>query len=219
MDLTIGDLALTLQEGLKRILPVQRKHRIAVVLTAHVRAEMDPNKSKYGTGGAGGGLGKGVRMAASFATQHHAEYFMYIEPDMTKAGLTSLSGQEFKDKDHTDLNDQADQTAHKIRVVMKASSVGAPGRVGRFTLDYRRGIVNIEEEVFLLADNRGVFTKEGAWYHFHGTKWNGKNATMDAIRADVDLAQAIITEVRRKDLAGEFKQTEEERANSGGLPE
>lgn len=219
MDLTIGDLALTLQEGLKRILAVQRKHRIAVVLTAHVRAEMDANKAKYGTGGAGGGLGKGVRMAASFATQHHAEYFVYVEPDMTKAGRTNIAGQEFADETHTDLNGQSDQTGHKIRVVMKASSVGAPGRVGQFTLDYKKGIVAIEEETFLLGDARGIFEKNGSRYTFAGTTWNGKNAVVDAVRADPKLQAAMLDEVRRRDVAGMYAQSEEERRNSGGLPE
>jgi RecA/RadA recombinase len=214
LDQTIGDLAMTLQIGLQRILQFQRKHRIAVILTAHVRAEMDADKAKWGSGGAGGGFGKKVRMAASFATQHYAEYFLYIEPDHTKLGGTK----EAEAEGHKDLAGQVDQTAHKIRVVMKKSSVGAPGRVGRFTLDYKRGIIDVEEEVFQLAKARGVLDASGAWYSFNGTKWNGEAATSARSRPTRTSATRCSPRSRR-DLAGEFKQTEEERENAGSIPE
>ena len=95
----IGDEALTIQTGLKLVLPVQRKHKIALIMTAHVRAEMDALEQKRGNK---------VRMAASFGMQHHTEYFLYIERNRNKESRQDLLGNEFKDEDSGDLAGNAD---------------------------------------------------------------------------------------------------------------
>jgi RecA/RadA recombinase len=194
MTQQIGDLALTLTEGLKRILPVQRKYRIALVLTAHIRAEMDPQEQMRGNK---------VKMAASFGLQHHAEYFMFVEPNKAKAGRTDLLGQELVDETVTDLMDKGERLAHKIRVHMKDSSMGPKGRTGEFTLDYHKGIINTHEEVFLLGVNRNIVERPNAQTYVFGTKkWAGKPAFLQALKDDPELCNAIITELKRRDLAG-----------------
>ena len=80
MDQTIGDLAITCQEGLKMILPVQRKHKFAVLLTAHVRAEMDPLEIRRG---------KKVKMAAAWATSRRARRWRPPSPRRARLGSAS----------------------------------------------------------------------------------------------------------------------------------
>lgn len=187
----IGDLALTLQEGFKRILPVQRKYRFAIILTCHIRAEMDLLEQKRGNK---------VKMALPFGVQHYAEYFMFVEPNRNKEGRTDLSGKEFRDESLGDIADNAEQTGHKIRVKMKDSSCGPKGRGGEFTLDYHRGIINIFEEAFLLGKNRGVIEcPNQASYTFGGQKWVGKDNMLRAIAVDATLQRSILDEVFKRD--------------------
>lgn len=198
MTQQIGDLAITLQDGLKRILPVQRKHKIALILTAHVRAEMDQVEQMRGNK---------VKMAAAFGVQHHAEYFMYVEPNKSKTGKEDLLGNKLEDESQSDIMDKAEVTGHKIRVCMKKSSMGPKLRVGEFTLDYNKGIINTHEEVFLLGVNRGVIEKpNNLSYAFGEKKWAGKPAMLEALAQDVDLRDAIIGEIKRRDLAGIYSQ-------------
>lgn len=195
----IGDHALTIQTGLKRILAVQRKHNIAMILTAHVRAEMDALEQKRGNK---------VKMAASFGLQHHAEYFMMVEPNRNKDARSSLAGEEFLDEAKGDIrtNGDGEKTGHKIRVCMKDSSLGPKGRFGEFTLDYHKGLINTHEEVFLLGTNRGVIERPtNAMYVFGDKKWNGKPAMLEAIAADYELEAAILKEIKVRDLAGYYQ--------------
>ncbi len=193
----IGDQALTLQEGFKRILPVQRKYKFAVIITCHIRAEMDVWEAKRN--------GK-FKMALPLGVQHYAEYFMYIEPNNTASARSDLSGNEFKDDSVSDLRDKGEQTGHKIRVKMKDSSCGPKGRGGEFTLDYQRGIINVYEEVFLLGTGRNVIEKiSNVSYAFGDRKWTGgKPAVLQAIKDDGQLAKAILFECRKRDLEGAF---------------
>jgi hypothetical protein len=187
----IGDLALTLQEGFKRILPVQRKHKFAIILTCHIRAEMDLLEQKRGNK---------VKMALPFGVQHYAEYFMFVEPNRNKEGRTDLAGREFKNEELGDVADNAEQTGHKIKVKMKDSSCGPKGRVGEFTLDYHRGIINTHEEAFLLGKNRGVFEMPTqAQYVFAGEKWIGKDNLLEALHQRPELRKAVLDEVFRRD--------------------
>lgn len=194
MTQQIGDLALTLQDGLKRILPIQRKYKIALILTAHVRAEMDMAEQMRGNK---------VKMAASFGVQHHAEYFMYVEPNRSKEGKQDLLGQKLEDDSVTDLMDKTEVTGHKIRVMMKKSSMGPKLRTAEFTLDYNRGIINTHEEVFLLGVNRGVIEKpNNLSYAFEDKKWAGKPAMLQALREDKELQERVLQEIRDRDIKG-----------------
>jgi RecA/RadA recombinase len=202
MTQQIGDLALTLQDGFKRILPIQRKYGISVILTAHVRAEMDMQEQMRGNK---------FKMAAAFGVQHYAEYFTFVEPLKTKDGRADALGNKFEDDNVTDMNDNAEKTGHKIRVTMKDSSMGPKGRAGIMTLDYRRGIINTHEEVFTLGVNRGVLEKvNNVTYAFGDKKWTGgRPAMLEAIRADKDLYDAILKELRVRDNAGRFDHHDE----------
>lgn len=191
-QMQIGDHALTIQEGLKRILATVRRNRIALILTTHVRAEMDQWEIRRGND---------KKMAGAWALKHFAEYFVYIEQNQTKAGRVDLEGKEFVNKELVDLGNKGEQLAHKIRVVMKDSSVGPKGRMGEFTLDYDRGIINTHEEVFLLGVNRGIIERpNNVTYKYGDQSWRGKMAMANAIRDNDELYQMILSEVMKQDM-------------------
>lgn len=188
----IGDQALTIQTGLQRILSTIRRHRVALILTTHVRAEMDQLEVRRGNV---------HRMAGGFALKHFAEYFMYVEPNNSKAGRTDLAGEELIDKSVTDFMNKGERTGHKIRVHMVDSSVGPKRRVGEYTFDYDNGIINIHEEIFLLGVNRGVIERpNNVTYSYGGQSWRGRVAMLEAIRDNDELAQAIHRDVMRLDM-------------------
>lgn len=197
MTQQIGDNALTNKTGLQQILAAQRKHRFALAMTSHVGAELDPHEQMRGNK---------IRMAQAFGVQHHAEYFILVEQDKTKAGKADLLGNTFEDDNLTDLNGNSEKTAHKIRCTMKDSSLGPKGRTGCFTFNYTQGIVNQHEEIFQLGANRGILARpSNRIYQFGDRSWDGKEAMMEAIKNEKPLADAILTELVTKDMAGAFK--------------
>lgn len=199
MQQQIGDEAKTIQDGLKRILEVQRKYRFALILVTQQRSELDQREIQRGNT---------VKMAGPWYLKHYAEYFTYVEPFNTKDGKTDLLGNKFEDDTFTDLMDNGDRTGHKIRVIMKDSSMGPKGRVGVFTLDYKRGIVNTHEEVFLLGVNRGVIERpNNVMFAYKGKQWRGKEAMLEALKDPV-LAKQILTELKERDLAGLFTEAD-----------
>lgn len=191
---TIGDLALTIGEGLKRILAVQRKHNFALILIAQVRSEMDPTERMRGNT---------VRIAASHQLLHHAEYFILVEQDRTKAGRSSLDGKEFIDESISDVLERGEKTGHKLRVCMKDSSLGPRGRTGVMTFDYKRGVINQHEEVFLLGVNRGIIQKPNqVTYSFGERSFRGQQAMLDALKNEKELYDDVLREIKRRDLEG-----------------
>jgi RecA/RadA recombinase len=190
----IGDEALTIQTGLKRILPFQRKHHVGLIVCTHVRAEMDALEQKRGNK---------TRMAGSFGMQHHIEYFLYIERNRNKDAKADLAGHVYEREGAGDVAGNADLTGHKIRTIMKKNSMSAQGRVGEFTLDYNLGIVNTHEEVFLLATNRGVIERPNqTMYQFGGKEWKGKGAMVQAIKDHPEMQVEILKELQRRDAEG-----------------
>ncbi len=192
----IGDNALTLGEGVKRIMPLQHKYNFSVIVTCQIRAELDALEVKRGNK---------FKMAMPLAIAHYADHFMYVEPNRNKEGRTDLLGNEFKNDDLTDVAGNSEQTGHKIRVKMKDSSCGPKGRSAEFTIDPKRGIINVHEEVFLLGVGRGVIERpNNLRYIFGGESYTGKPAMLEAIRTSPALQAAITDEVFRRDREGAF---------------
>lgn len=192
----IGDHAMTLQKGLRRILSVQRKYNIGLLMTAHVRAEMDQVEIMRGNK---------YRMQASYGLKHHTEYFILMEPNQSKEGKVDLLGNTFTNEAITDVKDNAERTGHKIKATMKDSSLGPKGRVAEFTLDYNNGIVNTYEEVFLLGTGRNVIQRPNQLsYTYKNVTWKGKANCVEALRADPDMCKEIVKEIRAQDLKNAF---------------
>lgn len=188
----IGDEAKTIQDGLKRILETIRKNKIALILTTQVRAEMDPIEQMRGNK---------LKMSGSWYLKHFGEYFVYIDRNNTKDGRTSLLGEEYIDNTLADITGKGESTGHRIRVVMKDSSVSPKGRVGEFTMDYNRGIINTHEEVFLLGVGRGIIKRpNNRTYEIEGLRYNGKPAILEKLKHDPELCDRIVKELIRIDL-------------------
>jgi RecA/RadA recombinase len=189
----IGDQALTIKDGLMRILPVIRKYNIALVCTAHVRAEMDPKEIARG---------KTVKMAAAWAAKHTFEYFCYVEPNRSKEGKTTLTGETFTNESVKDFMDHDQKTGHKIRFTVTESSVGVAGRTAEFTLDYDKGIINQHEEIFTLATNYGIIERpNNVMYTYKDRTWRGLPATLAGLQSDENLQRELLKAVYDKDLA------------------
>jgi GTPase SAR1 family protein len=204
----MGDQALTNKDGLKQILMTQRKYGFSLIMTAHVGAELDTLEQMRGNK---------VRMAQAYGVQHHAEYFMYVEQDRTKDGKTDLLGNLLVDEKLKDLDEREEKTGHKIRCVMKDATMGPKGRTGIFTFDYKRGVVNTHEEVFQLGVYRGIISRPNNKTYVYGDRqWVGQEAMLTAIRDEKPLSDAILTDLKVKDMAGAFRaqDVEDEKKNA-----
>lgn len=190
----IGDQAQTIQDGMKQILPVIRKHNIALIVTTQVRSEMDKIE---GMRKVTQSRGQVVKMAASWGLKHTAEYFMYAEKNRNKDSRVDLLGEPF--------GTYSDGTSpFKIRVKMVDSSAGPIGRKGQFTVDIHRGVINVEEEVFVMSTDKGVIEVAGSSYSFGGQKWTGKAGMLKALREDKGIRDEVVKALRMLDMEGKF---------------
>jgi len=191
-DQQIADKAATLQDGFSRIKEVLRNNGVSLIMTTQVRTEMDQLEQRRG---------HKVKLAVSWYLKHLAEYFMFVEKYENKDGRTDMSGNAYEDNEVRDVQGDADTSAHKVRVTMLDSSLGRAGRVGLFTLDHEKGIINTHEEVFLLGTGFGVLVKDGAYYEFDGKRYHGKENTLIALRDDADVYSKVLAACKGKDLA------------------
>lgn len=191
-----GDKAATIQEGISRIMPVQRKHKIAISAIAQLRSEQDPVEQMRH---------KTTKMSGAFALKHWAEFFIYLESNQSKDGKKDELGHEFVDNSVSDLKKNGEQLGHKIRITMKESSAGPKGRTGEFTFDYNRGLINVHEEVFRLGLSRNIIAHpNNKVYSFGGKDWNGKESFLMALKGDEGMQKEIIKELKMQDLEGKF---------------
>ncbi len=168
-------------------------------MTAHERAEMDPVEVMRG---------KKTKMAGASYLKHFSEYFVFIAPNQAKEGKADIMGNKFEDENATDLFDNPDILAGKIKVQMKESSVGIKGRVGEFTLHRNLGIINIHEEVFRLGVARGVIQKPTLQSYLindfpspgETVKWVGKENCLIGLQQNTDLQKEITKRVRALDI-------------------
>lgn len=198
--LSVGDHAQTIQKGLKRILPVIRRNKIALVVISQQRSELDQWEVKRGNK---------TKAAVSHATQHHCEYFVYVEKNNTAAGRKNEMEEEFVDESHKDVTDAGDITGHKVRVWMQKSSFGGAGRSGEFTIDYRRGIINIHEEVFRLGCRWGIIDRpDNKTYVIGGQRITGKANCLAYLEKSPAMQKQIVARLIELDKNQKLKNTD-----------
>lgn len=182
---TIGDHALTIGEGLKRILPIIRKYKIAVICTSHIRANV----------GAIGHHAPKTKMAGGYAQKHWFEYYIEVKGDKSAAGRASLTGEKLQ-SNIKDFKDNKEFTGHRIWCKMAESSTGVSGRTGQFTIDYNRGVVNIEDEIFTLSKNLGLVERpNNTTYVFNGVNYTGKAKFIEAIKSDDNVRTELLNKI------------------------
>lgn len=191
LDLTPGDKAATKQNGLERIIPFLKKHKITMLATEQKRSNMDmgnPHAPK-------------TKSTATWFTKHAFEYFIEIKKETAKDQRTDLLGNSFTDETVKSMKSgEGDVTGHRISFKMEASSLGTPNRQGILTIDYRKGIILKNEECFELGKNTGVISfKPPRSYSYGERKWSSKEEILTAIKEDKALYDAILEDVRLKD--------------------
>lgn len=185
----IGDSALTIQKGLKAILPIIRKHKIALICTSHIRANLDA-----------GMYGPKEKMAGAWAQKHFFEYFVEIKRDNSAESKADVLGNKFEDDGAKDFRGNKEVTGHKIYAKMSESSVGVAGRSGEFTLSYKEGLVNTYEEVFEMAKNLGLVERpNNRTYVMDGVQYSSKAEFAEALK-DEKIAKKILDQVYARDL-------------------
>jgi len=184
----IGDHAQTIQKGLKMILPMLRKYKIALTCTAHVRANVDIGP---------GGKGPATKMGGAWALKHFAEYFVSVNR-VTGSEQLDISGKKFESEETKDLRGNKEKVGHKIWVKMEESSVGVAGRAGQFTLSYDEGLINTDEEVFRLASSHGLVEQAGAYFIINGNSYQGRAKAAAAFKDDPSLAAAVMDKISEK---------------------
>lgn len=184
----MGDEALTHTIGLKSILPIIRKYKIALICTSHIRANLDA-----------GMYGPKTKMAGGKAQEHFFEYFVEVKRDNSSASKIE------DDKEGKDFRDKKEQVGHKIYVKMADSSMGSGiGRTGQFTLDYKRGLINVGEEIATLAKKYNlVEMPNNRTYIVKGKDGEEKKYTSKAdfwkgLEEDEETAQALLEQIYAK---------------------
>ncbi len=181
----IGDLALTLGDGFKRILATIRKYKIALIVTAHVRAELDRAEIMKGNT---------LRAAIPFGVRHLLEYWIMVDQWDTKEGRIT-------DETQTDMKGKALQTGHKIWAKMVESSNGPKNRTAQFTLKYDTGITSIGEEVAELGIELGIIEKPNAQsYKIGEYQWRGKSNVIAALEENSGLRDEVLDKIKKIDL-------------------
>jgi recombination protein RecA len=62
---------------------------------------------------------------------------------------------------------------------------------------FHAGDYDTVAEVWNIATTYDIITRAGAWYHYGGQKWNGKDPVLQSLREDLDLRREIDAQVRR----------------------
>ena len=136
------------------------------------------------------------RMSASVAAWRKADPRVYnrvnqIDQD---AGQDKDGGADFRGKKEI--------LGHKIKVKMVDSSVGIQGRSGEFTLEYKRGLVNVGEEIATLAKKyKLVEMPNNRTYIVGDKKYTSKADFNQALEEDQELAQSLLEQIYAKDMA------------------
>ena len=195
-QMTFGDHAQTIQIGLKMILPVIRKHNIALILIAQARAEMDEWEAKRN--------GVPYKMAGSYGLKHMAEYFISVQAHKTKEARADILGNSFINDKVEDLDGHGENMAFKSKVTMTKSSLGPVGRRGYFTFSRSDGPINRWEEIaglalgYNLIDHPDGSTK----YGYNGQNWVGAPNYYKAVRDNEALQKDLERKLQDYDSRG-----------------
>jgi recombination protein RecA len=94
----------------------------------------------------------------------------------------------------------------KIRTMKNKTAPPSRVAVTDFYFDnafpFVAGQYDIVAEVWNIATTYDVIERKGAWYHYDGQRWNGKEPVLQSLREDIDLRDAVDSEVRKLVLAG-----------------
>jgi hypothetical protein len=167
---------------------------------------MSPYASTYGTVKFGTEV---LKMQGSWGLKHYCEFFGCVMQDNTKEGKIDLLGNELFSESLKDGGGNKERMGHKVKFIMTDSTCSTKGRTASFTVDYRKGIINTHEEVFLLGVNRGVIEHpSNLIYQYKDIKWKGKGEALKALENDPKLQKEVLEEIQVRDRKGIFEEKE-----------
>jgi hypothetical protein len=185
----MGDHALTIGKGLKRILPIIRKYKIAVVCCEHIRGNLDA-----------GQYGPKEKMAGGWAEKHFFEYYVEVSRDGSAEGKESLTGEKFENDKITDFKGNKEKTARKIFIKMVDNTKSIAGRACKVTLAYDGGLINTEEEIFELAKNLNLVERPNNRTYIMGEQqFSSKGDFITAIKEQETLRNQLVTAIYKRD--------------------
>lgn len=123
-----------LPRAFKSIVPTVRPNNITTILVQQVREEIDMYKKARNP----------WTIPDGRALKHYSDYMIQIE--------------RLDTKDNCLENANGLRIGHKVRVTCKKNKAGAPYRKIEFMLNYDKGIVGIENELFELAKKMGIIS-------------------------------------------------------------
>jgi recombination protein RecA len=95
-------------------------------------------------------------------------------------------------------DDEGSRIGHTVRAKIQKNKVGAPFRQAEYKVEYKKGIVNVEEEIFDLSVKYGLIERPSSQsYLVSGEKIRGRDKALLAFVSSGDsLARANDQEVR-----------------------
>jgi RecA/RadA recombinase len=85
---------------------------------------------------------------------------------------------------------------HRVKFKFEKNKAGeGHDREGFCDIEYMKGIVNVENELVVLASKLGIINQGGAWLDYEGQKFNGINKFVDHLKNDKDLYDEIFNRV------------------------
>jgi RecA/RadA recombinase len=183
----MGDRAAAVTKGLKQILPIIRRNKIALIATSHLRANFDA-----------GLYGPKEKAALSWSEKHFFEHFIEVKKDGSSEGKSDILGNKLENDAVKDFRGNKEITGHKIYVKMAENSLGVAGRSGEFTIDYTKGLINVHEEVFCLAVNNNLVERpNNRTYIFDGASFSSKADFVNAIKDNEELQAKLLQKIEK----------------------
>lgn len=134
-----GTGASYLSSALKTITPTLKDNNITLLLIQQVYEELDQYKK----------MRSPYIIPDGRFLRHYCDYLIQVEKLDTSAG--SIDGA------NKTISGSTEQIGHKVRTKVRKNRCGPPNRVAEFSLQYSKGVVSTNEEVYNLGKCLGLF--------------------------------------------------------------
>lgn len=178
-------MARFLSKELKRLVLEVKKANIPFIIINHKKDNMDPYGADHTFSG-GNTLMHTLSANIYFQASKSKDKILYDENDNKVGGI--------------------------VMATVEKSKFGPWPRKCEFWVDFRKGIINIEEEIYELSIKYKVIGRPNNTSHEYGDKkWVGKPKTIEAIKNDKDLFNELCQKIEEsRDKERENKKAQQE---------
>jgi recombination protein RecA len=164
-QITMGKMAKFLTETFAKLSVEVNKANVPFIVINHVRAGMDP-------------YGPDHTFSGGNAYAHHLSANVYFE--------------SVNRKDSNITDDNGNKIGGVIRAVVEKSKFGPHPRRCEFNVDFRRGVIDLHEQVAELAISYGIINQlSTVSYEYGDHKWVGKSKVAASIGEDNSLFEEL----------------------------